>query len=56
MRKAFMMIELLLVFSGLILLINLTFAILSQDKESDYVFLTVSKRCTIQCVLEKPIP
>jgi hypothetical protein len=55
MRKAFMMIELLLVFAGLILLVNLIFMVLSQSNGSSYDFIPVDKECDLICVLEKPI-
>lgn len=55
MRKAFMMIELLLVFAGLILLVNLIIMVLSQSNESSYDFMSVVKECDIVCMLEKPI-
>lgn len=56
MRKAFMMIELLLVFTGLILLINLSYLILSQENEDDYQFISITKDCGTVCAIEKLIP
>ena len=55
MRKAFMMIELLLVFSGLMLLVNLSFTILSQNRPDKYTFIEIDKKCLIECALEKPL-
>lgn len=56
MRKAFMMIELVLIFSGLLLMVNLSFSILNQRKPEKYVFIEIDKECKIECALKKRHP
>jgi len=58
MKKGFMMIELCVIMIGLIMLISVSYKVISETTayETDYQFIVVNKSCEIQCVLKKHIP
>jgi hypothetical protein len=58
MKKGFMMIELCVVMLGIIMLISMSYRVISETSayETDYQFIAVTKSCEIQCVLKKHIP
>jgi len=53
-----MMIELCVIMIGLIMLISVSYKVISETTayETDYQFIVVNKSCEIQCVLKKHIP
>lgn len=57
MKKGFMMIELCVVMLGLIMLISMSYRVISDTAayETDYVFIAVTRSCEIPCVLKKLI-